>query len=1106
VVKAFAACLSGVGVLSLLGLVMHAKMLTLIVMTPYFVVLWPWNVLLGGGYGESPFNIRRRLPTWIANRQAAKRFQSMKSAGEIEEMAIRAEALLERSTVTRSVRLRNLQEASMLSLEAYKLLPSGHPYEIWCLLLAEQISSARIEIAPHRGDYAVRVGVLDLILKNHSREGEEKRGSFLLMSADAYLDRYKYMKDLDDLRRAVENSKAALDLVDQDDDFSVFVHTAVEAGRLHYEQSGELDDLLEVLRVMKPLIDIGRFSNDEDRADYMMSYCSLLIDGFERSGDVNLLDELVESCKAGVEGAPLGDVSAWKGELGLAYLNRYEVRGAEQDLTLAIKTFAQAAESDNGLTMIDHNLANAYLTRFDRYGQSDDLNAGLHHARAQMRGTLESAHETAVATGNLLGAELTYATYQAMLGHQQDYSQILSLISNCEEQVGRLSVAPEDKATVYGQMGTAILQYYAHVAEVDPLRGAHVLERAEAMLRESLSIVKASWRLSTRLHILSLILFVKHEASIGPDCLDEATALARAASKESGDGTPASSSACNHLAMCVRAQFARDGLDSQAQEVISLLRIGYDSTLSPPTDRLESARFLGEVSVELMGDYEAGLSAYSQALDLLPQVVVRSASRNDNERSLSRWSGIANDAAACALRLGRARDAIQLIEKGRGIIWNQLLELDLDLERLRQVDRMLAAEFDEIRSVVLASSRKSKTGLGAPDLSTDDVALRVSITNDWNRVIDKVRAVPGFSNFLRSPDISDLLSNITQYPLVVVNASRWGCHAILARSARSALTYLPLERLVYGELMRRAEEYFDVLQTSRHDLLPMEDQVLEDRLLRSLDYLWNAIVEPVYENLSTASRKRRIWWYPTGVLSSLPLHAAQPTDRSRVGALDLFVSSYVPSLGALGRLQRPTDYRAAPMRLLVVGMSQSEGEAPLVNVENELDQIAEVRSGELTVLRNAEATRDAVLAGMRDHPWLHFSCHGMQNPNDPASACLRIHDGDLTIADVEQIRCKAEVVLTLACQTAVVGLQSAEEMISIASAFSFLGSRQVVGTLWTVYDSIASELSVAMHRRLADVPATSPPVARILNDVICDVRERSPEDPSLWIHFVHIGV
>src|SRR5262249_16117715 len=147
-------------------------------------------------------------------------------------------------------------------------------------------------------------------------------------------------------------------------------------------------------------------------------------------------------------------------------------------------------------------------------------------------------------------------------------------------------------------------------------------------------------------------------------------------------------------------------------------------------------------------------------------------------------------AAACAIAANQLDRAVELLEQGRGVLWSQLLETHTDLDALRQADPELAARLDTVRAALdhptPPVARTSNTS--APGTDVDG---RMVLAREWDRLIDQVRALPGFSDFARPPQATHMRRAATAGTVVVVNISRWRCDALLVTDTTTQVTGLP---------------------------------------------------------------------------------------------------------------------------------------------------------------------------------------------------------------------------------------------------------------------------------------------------------------------------
>ncbi|MFJ1673132.1 CHAT domain-containing protein [Streptomyces bottropensis] len=429
------------------------------------------------------------------------------------------------------------------------------------------------------------------------------------------------------------------------------------------------------------------------------------------------------------------------------------------------------------------------------------------------------------------------------------------------------------------------------------------------------------------------------------------------------------------------------------------------------------------------------------------------------------------------------------------------------------------------------------------------VDRRMALAREWDRLVEQVREMPDFRDFLRPPRLETLLPAAAGGPVVIVNVSRWRCDALIVttRDARN----LPLPGLTLDRATEQANLYLRTLQEAERagqehqsaaeaaqaepgpaavraqrraaQALIDAEQRTDEMLQELQQWLWEAVAAPVLQELGMTGRPApeapwpRLWWCPTGPLTLLPLHSAghhgTRDDRVPLTVLDRAVCSYTPTLRAL--LEARTDRRApgepgavAEDRFLLVAVEDAPGQVPLDGVTEELDVLARLLPPEpLTVLRGAAATRRTVGDELARHSWVHFSCHGDQDLTEPSRGGLLLHDGMLTIGDISARHHRAEFAGLSACKTAVGGVHLLDETITLAAALHYTGYRHVVAALWSVDQEAAAEVFTALYGELVTEDGRLRPqgAACALHDAVRTLRDAFPGEPRLWTPFAHIG-
>ncbi|KAI0026319.1 CHAT domain-containing protein, partial [Vararia minispora EC-137] len=264
-----------------------------------------------------------------------------------------------------------------------------------------------------------------------------------------------------------------------------------------------------------------------------------------------------------------------------------------------------------------------------------------------------------------------------------------------------------------------------------------------------------------------------------------------------------------------------------------------------------------------------------------------------------------------------------------------------------------------------------------------------------------------------------------------------------------------------------------------------------------------------------------ITWCPTGPLAFLPVHAAGIYGRRGCREMhgdgmklsDIVVSSYTPTLSALLRSPRMFADGWPSMKALVVSQPDTPDMSKLPGVLSEVAQIEKHLGGQITHLNDKDATVKAVLDAMNeDHcQVIHLACHGLQNAVEPTESAFVLYDGNLTLSRLvsSQLR-NAELAFLSACQTSTGHEKLPEEAVHLAAGMLVVGSRSVIGTMWSIGDQDAPIIADEVYRQLKRnyVPGDGRlKTAYALHKAAKVLREKVGESNIVrWAPYVHFGI
>lgn len=387
----------------------------------------------------------------------------------------------------------------------------------------------------------------------------------------------------------------------------------------------------------------------------------------------------------------------------------------------------------------------------------------------------------------------------------------------------------------------------------------------------------------------------------------------------------------------------------------------------------------------------------------------------------------------------------------------------------------------------------------------------------WQALLDHIRSLPGFADFLRPTPIADLARQVQDGPIVYVTVSPTRADALILTNEPDPVRTLALAGLTQETAYDHADRLRTaVLRATDPEVAPTARQAAQGDLHSILAWLWDTVTEPILAHLGHTSTPTddaawpRIWWCPVGVLAFLPLHAAgrhtlqsDPSAGPRTVS-DLVVSSYTPTARALARSRGPRHAEIAPATL-IVPVPDLPG-AALPGVVAEATAITTLIPDAHTLHR---PTRDSVLKALPSHRIAHFSCHGYADWADPAHSRLYLTDhatSPFTLADITTLHLDADLAYLSACDTAVTAPHLADESLHITAAFHLAGYRHVIGTLWPIDDFTAARIAEDFYTRLTTDGIPHPDrAARALHHAMRSLRARYPAVPTLWAAHTHTG-
>jgi tetratricopeptide (TPR) repeat protein len=1010
-----------------------------------------------------------------------------------------------------------LGQAVELHRQALDLLPPGHSHRSLSLNNLASAVQTRFELLGDIDSLAEAVELHRQALSLRS-PGHPDRSASLSNLAIALQTRFKQLGDPESLTEAVELHRQALDLLPLGHPYrSMSLNSLANALQSRFEQLGDNDSLAEVVELHRQALDL-RSLGHPDRLMSLNNLATALQTRFEQLGDLDSLTEAIGLHCQALDLHPSGHPSraTCLTNLASAVQTRFEQLGDLGSLAEAIDLHRQALDlypsGHPGRSASLSNLASALQSRFEHLDNLDSLDEAVNLHRQALDLNPPGHPNRSACLNNLANA--VRIQFERLGGSD-------SIVEAVELHRHALDLRPPGhphRSMSLNNLANAIQNLFEQIGDIDLLTEAMDLHRQCLALRppghphRSATLNNLARTLGTRFEQLGDIGNGRTARSLN-QCHDsdliEELGLYMEGMHLCSDNHPMHVQFLLSIGMCMlRPGTHVFDFEDGVRHILEALR---DKTPPASHSLAYGIHTLGmveaayHVSIKNKGALEPSqhhyddlvLQVYILVIRLLPRAASFGLDHAGRLRQLARAETISRNAATRAMLAGLDKEAVEMLEEGRGVFWSQALRLratDLDIlptqdaEALRKMFRTLNSGNMHLDSSTVTTAQQER-----------QIEQRRKLSEAAEALIENIRSRPGMERFLLPPAFMSLMQSLPEGFIVFLNVSELGHHALVlngvTRSAHSLPLMLPArlvdrKRKSYKQrlFMARADndgifqEESKQIATSSEEEAQLRANVRERATFEdSLADLWVFIVKPVIIDMlqlkvctpllqslsiSTAHLQKsngrgrpRVWWCATGNLTFLPIHAAggyTKSARERSGAdsefaSDYIVSSYISSISTLVRAR--SSFSSIPRRdvkgLLIHEGSPGRGWSSITKVMHEVRRVKEhfdAAGASVTVVR---PTRPDVLASLKEthiHV-LHLACHGAQK-SDPLASAFILRDEDLTIQDLMKLEVKqASLAFLSACQTAKGNQDQPDQAVHLAASMLFCGFKSVIATM-----------------------------------------------------------
>ncbi|MDQ4141858.1 MAG: CHAT domain-containing protein, partial [Bacteroidota bacterium] len=141
--------------------------------------------------------------------------------------------------------------------------------------------------------------------------------------------------------------------------------------------------------------------------------------------------------------------------------------------------------------------------------------------------------------------------------------------------------------------------------------------------------------------------------------------------------------------------------------------------------------------------------------------------------------------------------------------------------------------------------------------------------------------------------------------------------------------------------------------------------------------------------------------------------------------------------------------------------------------------------------------------------YIHLATHGFVNEKYPELSGLLFsqessnrEDGILYTGEIYNLRLKAELVTLSACETGLGKLAQGEGVIGLTRALLYAGAKNILVSLWKVYDGSTADLMEYFYRELLSGKDKATALQLAKRKMI---RKSKYNQPYYWAPFILIG-
>jgi tetratricopeptide (TPR) repeat protein len=454
-----------------------------------------------------------------------------------------------------------------------------------------------------------------------------------------------------------------------------------------------------------------------------------------------------------------------------------------------------------------NSLGISFQCRFQRTGDLSDLSEAVSLHQRAVHLTPNSHRDLPVQLNNLGNS------FQSRFRRTGDLSDLAEAISVHQRAVNLTPEGHPDLPDRLSNLGVSFQYRFQRTGDLSDVSKAVSVHQTVVNLTP-----KGHPDLPGRLNNLGDSLQYRFQHTRDLSDLANAISVQQTAVDLSPEGYAALPVFLNNLGQNQYSLFQSNGRSEDQDVAISTFKLGATCISGPPLAKFRAARWWAHLLNQHHSDQPSEiLLAFETALRQVTLIAGLEQTVQGRHSQLDNVSNIALEAASSACSLGRADKALEWLEQGRCLVWNQLNHLRSPLDELRIHHPELAARVRNVATQLeIAGSSRKPSDPQAEMTLTDKISLEaeasahLGLSREWEELLQQVRAIHGFESFLQPLPCSGLLQHLPDSgAVVVINVDEKRCDAIALIAGLDEPIHIPLPSIsvqtiqVYREALDR---------------------------------------------------------------------------------------------------------------------------------------------------------------------------------------------------------------------------------------------------------------------------------------------------------------